>query len=222
MAGCIRIANRIISTICKHVIPYQALISACVAICIDKPAGVGVIVAGLQVVEAGLAVVVVATIPQWVDFRHGAGSGQDFAIGIIRVCRYLVAIAIDQVHHIPLEVGDVVVGSGGGTVVVNQGIGIPYVVIPEVQGLCGTALPQQHAAGIDIAVFLCHRADGLRRVSAAVGFFSRGHQRRRVGGGPWNGVAVFGMDGDILDNGIRIPPFFMLFFFLLLLCPFTA
>ena len=99
---------------------------------IDKPAGVGIIVAGLQVVEPCLGVVVVAAIPQRVDFRHGAGSGQDFAIGIIRVCRYLVAIAIDQVHHIPLQVGDVVVGSGGGTVVVNQGIGIPDVVIPEV------------------------------------------------------------------------------------------
>ena len=49
---------------------------------IDKPAGVGVIVAGLQVVEPGLAVVVVAAIPQRVDFCHGAGSGQDFAVGI--------------------------------------------------------------------------------------------------------------------------------------------
>ena len=45
------------------------------------------------------------------------------------------AIAIDKVHHIPLQVDDVVVGGRRGTVVVNQGIGIPYVVIPEVQGL---------------------------------------------------------------------------------------
>ena len=124
-----------------------------------------------------------------------------------------------------MQVGDVVVSSSARAVVVNQGIGIPHVIIPEIQGLsgisAGNGLPQQHAAGVDIAVLLCHRADGLRR-AAAVGFFSRGHQRRRVGGSPWNGVAVFGMDGDILDNGIRIPPFFMLFFFLLLLCPFTA
>ena len=69
--------------------------STSIAVGIDKPAGVGVIVAGLQVVEPGLSVVVVAAIPQWVNFRHGAGSGQDFAIGIVSICRYLVAIAID-------------------------------------------------------------------------------------------------------------------------------
>ena len=69
--------------------------STSIAVGIDKPAGVGIIVAALEVVEPGLAVVVVATIPQGVNFCHGAGSGQDFAIGIIRVCRYLVAIAID-------------------------------------------------------------------------------------------------------------------------------
>ena len=44
------------------------------------------------------------------------------------------AIAIDKVHHVPLQVDDVV-GGRRGTVVVNQGMGIPYVVIPEVQGL---------------------------------------------------------------------------------------
>ena len=110
----------------------------------------------MQVVEAGFRVVVVAAIPQRVDFRHGAGSGQDFAVGVVGICRYLVAIAIDKVHHIPLEVCNVVVGSRRGTIVVNQGIGIPDIVIPEVQGLggisAGNGLPQQHAAGVDIAV----------------------------------------------------------------------
>ena len=71
-----------------------------------------------------------------------------------------------------MQVGDVVVSGRRGTVVVNQGVGIPDVVIPEVQGPGGTAagngLPQQHAAGVDIAVLFRHRADGLRRISAGI------------------------------------------------------
>ena len=66
-----------------------------IAVGIDKPAGVGVIVAALEIVEPGLGVVVVAAIPQGINLRHGAGSGQDFAVGIVGICRYLVAIAID-------------------------------------------------------------------------------------------------------------------------------
>ena len=76
-----------------------------------------------------------------------------------------------------MEVCNVIVGSRRGTIVVNQGIGIPDVVIPEVQGLGGTAagngLPQQHAAGVDIAVLLRHGREQLPL--AAVAFRGSGY-----------------------------------------------
>ena len=62
--------------------PNIILSSTGIAVGIDKPAGVGVIVAALEVVEPGLGVVVVTTVPERVDFCHSAGSGQDFAVGI--------------------------------------------------------------------------------------------------------------------------------------------
>ena len=71
--------------------------------------------------------------------------------------------AVNQLHHIPLEIGDVIIGlCRAGTGGVGQGIWGPLGVVGEVQDFCGgrsilcgcgDSLPKQSAAGIEITVF---------------------------------------------------------------------
>ena len=56
--------HRIIETIREHIAPDEPLSGACEAVGVEEAAGVGVVVAGLQVIEAGVRVVVVATVAQ--------------------------------------------------------------------------------------------------------------------------------------------------------------
>ena len=62
----------------------------------DESADGGVEITGLELIEPGFFVVVVATIAQGIDFCQGAGSGQDLAVGIVRVGRYYLLIAVQD------------------------------------------------------------------------------------------------------------------------------
>ena len=103
-------AYRIIETICKHIVPKDALTGGGVGVGVDEAADCGVVIAGLEVIEPGFFVVVVATIAQGIALRQGVGSGQDLAVGIVRVGRYYLLIAVQDRQNIALEVGDIVVG----------------------------------------------------------------------------------------------------------------
>ena len=56
----IRACNRIVVTIRKHNKPQEALAGAAVGVRVEKPLDDGVVVSGLQVIEARLCIVVVA------------------------------------------------------------------------------------------------------------------------------------------------------------------
>lgn len=134
---------RIIVTIRKHIVPNNALSSRSVAIRIDKPPHHGIIVSTLQVVHFQFCIVVIATIAQGVDLGHGAGCGEDIAVGIIRIGCNCGTGSIHQIHYIALQVGDVIVGS----TVVLQGIGVSVCIIGEIQDIAVIGFPQQLAAG---------------------------------------------------------------------------
>ena len=112
----------------------------------------------MEIVEARLAVLIIAPIPQGVDLRHGAAGTQDLAIGIVEIRRHLAAAAVRQVHHVPLEVRNVIINRAGRSYGISQGVGRSTLVIPEVQNLCAAAalhgVPQELPAGVDIAVRL--------------------------------------------------------------------
>ena len=57
MSRRIRVANGIIPTIGKHVIAQDALAGRNKCICIDESTQLGIIIAGLKIVETGLSVV---------------------------------------------------------------------------------------------------------------------------------------------------------------------
>ena len=60
----ISIYDRIIPTICKHVVANKALAGGGVGICVDEAADLGIIVTGLEVIELGISVVALATDPK--------------------------------------------------------------------------------------------------------------------------------------------------------------
>ena len=56
-----------------------------IGVCTDEPSGLGIVVAGPEVVESGFLVVVVATVADGVDVCQSAGGGNDLAVGIVLI-----------------------------------------------------------------------------------------------------------------------------------------
>ena len=65
---------RTILTVCKHICADEALSSAFIAVRIEESFDNRIIIAGLQIVEAGFGVVVVAAIAEGVNACHAAGG----------------------------------------------------------------------------------------------------------------------------------------------------
>ena len=60
LAAWVSTCNRIIIAVRKHIIREEALAGAAVGVRVEKPLDDGVVVSGLQVIEARLCIVVVA------------------------------------------------------------------------------------------------------------------------------------------------------------------
>ena len=115
---------------------------------INKPAELGGVVTGFEVVEAGVGIEVVTPVAEGVDVGHVAGGGEDLAPGVVGVAGLYVPAGIQYVHHVALEIGDIVVhhGSGGGAGLVGEGIGGAALIVEELQLLPGPVLGDQPAA----------------------------------------------------------------------------
>ena len=156
--------------------PQDALPCRGVAICIYKSANGGVVISALQVVEAGLGVVVVAAVAEGVGVCQGAGGGEDFAVGVVGVGGCGAAFFVYEAQHIALEVGDVVVHR-----VVNlQRKGIATLVVEEVEGGVAVGLPEELAACVEVGV-----GNAVHRLGHAqpVGIVGVGNTLCAVGGG---------------------------------------
>ena len=57
----------------------------CVAVRIDESPDCGVIVAGLEVIEAAFRIVVVASVTEGVFLGQDTGGSQDLAVGVIGI-----------------------------------------------------------------------------------------------------------------------------------------
>ena len=137
-----------VQTIRKHIKSQHSLAGGGVGVGVQESAGGGVIIAGLEVIKASFAVVVVATVAQGVSLGHGTGGGEDVAVGVVGIAGNGVSAGIDQPHYIALEVGDVIVVGA----VALHGVGHSVSVVEEVQGGVGAGmvLPQQLTAGIAV------------------------------------------------------------------------
>ena len=109
--------HRVILAIGKHVGAAEAAVCGYIPIRIDKAPGHGVVVTGVQVVEAGFLVKVVAAVAQGVDVGNVAGvprdvvalpvgDGENIAPGVVGIFCRQVAVFVRQPDDVPLQVPD--------------------------------------------------------------------------------------------------------------------
>ncbi len=123
-----------------------------VAIRIDESTDCGVIIAGLEVIEAAFGIIVVATVAERVFLGQGAGGCEELAVGVIGIGSDGVSGRIHHAHDIALQVGHIIIGGA----IDLHGVGFSGIVVEEIMGLGGPVgrylLLQQLPTGIDIAV----------------------------------------------------------------------
>ena len=107
-------ANRIVPTVGKHIVAQQTLAGGGEDICIDESTNLRIIIPGLEVVEPGFSIVVVAAIPEGVHVSKNTGLGNDIAPSIVGITCNTGMTGIIDCQHIALEVlSEVILPPGG-------------------------------------------------------------------------------------------------------------
>ena len=145
---------RIIFTVGEQV-QSQNIAGGQLPIRINKPTHGGVIVAGLEVVQQGFAIIDISAVAQRVIGAQcrgqAAGGRQQFAPGIIAVPDNLCATAIQDCNYVALQICCVVIG---GTIV-NHRHGMPVGIVVEMQGVAANGHMGQLAVVVEIVVGGC-------------------------------------------------------------------
>ena len=150
----------------------KTLSSGGIVIRIDETAEDGVVIAGLQVIEAGFPIIVVTPITQGVPVgdvarvsRHvlalAVRDGDGPAPRVVHVPRHQVPRAVQKTNHVPLQVAQVLIAPGGPCAIgIPEMVRRPTLVVAEVQRLhrrlAGHRLLQQLPTGVGVVVN--HRA----------------------------------------------------------------
>ena len=119
IAAIVNTRNRIIIAVRKHIVPQQALAGAAVGVCVEEAADGGVIVAGLQVIEARFGIAIVTPVAKGVlgsdggVVALGGRDGENIAPGVVGIFRHGCIRAVEQFDHVALAVDHVVVGIVG-------------------------------------------------------------------------------------------------------------
>ena len=149
--------DRIILAIREHIGTEEAVgVGGGEGVGVDEPADGRIIIAALEIVEAGLGVVVIATVAQWVevaDRRVAAVVHRAVAPCIIVVGCSEFAARIEDGGHIALRVEDVVIELRCLAVLVDHGERLVAVVIDELEGVIVTpSLPHDLAGERGVGV----------------------------------------------------------------------
>lgn len=111
---------------------------------------------------------------------YGAGGGEDLAVGVIFIASHHVSFAVHQLHHIALQVGDVVVGLA----VALRGVGISVGIVEEIHGISARCLPQKLSAGVEVvrggAVYLHGSPQAVGIVALGVQAVSHGSKPQEI------------------------------------------
>ena len=147
VSGTVLTQYRIVPTVHIHIVPGGALAGGDVGVAIEESSDFGVIVTGVEVVEAGFGIVVVTSITEGVIIGDIGGKpgetcryrGGDSAPGIVLVADEDCAVSVYDCRHVALEILHVVEGSACGTHLhrdVGDGAGFIVAVVEGVsQGL---------------------------------------------------------------------------------------
>ena len=142
---------RIIKAIRKHIDAKDPLSCGGVTVRIHEPSCGGVIIAGLEVIEAAFGIVIVASVAEGVLFGQRTCGSQNFAVGVVGITRHGIAAGVHQAHNIALQVGHIIIG---GAIDLHS-VGLAGVVIEEVVSFSGPVgrylLLQQLPTGVDVS-----------------------------------------------------------------------
>ena len=100
----------------------------CEAVRVDKSAKCGVVVSGLQIVEARLRVVVVTAVAERIQIADLSGKagggiigrGQQIAVGVVAVLGHQLAVCVQQTDHVALEVRENVEARAGAALLIES------------------------------------------------------------------------------------------------------
>ena len=136
------------------------LTSTEISVGVDEPADGRVIIAALEVVEAGLGVVIIAAVAQGVDVGDAGGISEDFRTAVVHCAVAPCIIVVERDHsarrikdgrHVTLCVDKVIVQLRRRPVLIDHREGLAAVVIDELKSVV-------------IAPSLPHDLAGERRV----------------------------------------------------------
>ena len=100
--------DRLITTICEHIVPVKSLPRGCIAVRIDKPSPNRVIVPATEVVESSFGVIDIPTIAQGIRSTEGGGhsavGGHGRAPGVIGVGHHLGAAGVHKTSNVALGI----------------------------------------------------------------------------------------------------------------------
>ena len=172
----VRTIYRVIQAIREHVGSDEPLPGAGEAVRIDKPTDVRVVVAALEVVEPGLAVEIIASIPDRIDrgdrCAAGGADAEDLAEGVVAVAPVDRSVPVDDLHYVALQVRHVVVQRP----VIAQDRRAAALVVVKLQRVPAPGLRDQPAALPGVLVLHGVRAGAHRlRQAQAVRVVGKGH-----------------------------------------------
>ena len=164
------IANRVILAICEHIGAEEAVgVGGGEGVGVDEPADGRVIVAALEIVEAGLSVVVIAAVAQRVevaDRRVAAVIHRAVAPCIIVVGCSDLAARIEDGGHIALCIDKVIVQFRLRPVLVDHGERLVAIVVDKLKRFAVPLLPHDLAG---------ERGVGVGRVADLLAAADTGH-----------------------------------------------
>lgn len=137
--------NRVILTIREHIGAEDSVgVGGGEGVGVDEPADGRVIIAALEVVEAGLGVVIIAAVAKRVDVPDEAGGSVLLTVRIVHgvvapravvVGRGERTVRVQQGNDIALRIEDIVIERRGRAVVIDHGERLVAIVIDKLEGL---------------------------------------------------------------------------------------
>ena len=119
---------------------------------IDEAASFGVIIPGLEIIQAGFGIVDIATVAEGVIFAEGigkvTGSGQDITPSIVGILNNSYTGVVQDSNHITLQIGNIVVNSA----VVGNGHRHSAGIVGKEQGIATDRHLAQLATIVNIPV----------------------------------------------------------------------
>ncbi len=137
------------------------LTSTEISVGVNEPADGRVIIAALEIVEAGLGIIVIAAVAQGVEVGDAGGIGEDFrtavihravAPGVIVVGRSEFAVRVQQRNDVALRVENVVVERRGRAVVIDHGERLVAIVVDKLKCFAVPLLPHDLAGERGVVV----------------------------------------------------------------------